>query len=263
MTTQRIFDWTPQAVVFDCDGTLVDSERHWQQARDIVLRENGAAPDPEFTERSKGLHYTECGALMARLAGRPDAGEEMTRHLLATFRALVAQCPVAVRGAPGLVTSLSRSAPLAVASNCPADVVEFSLQSVGLRQRFRHIVVPGPGVRPKPSPDTYAEAVRRLGAECRDALAVEDSLNGLKAAAGAGLRVIGVGRNPGPEALALADLWVDTLEDPDLVAWAKSRPAARRQEARRQEAGAPHTAPVRPKIPQQGGRAQSGARTAP
>ncbi|MEU6095145.1 HAD family phosphatase [Streptomyces sp. NPDC047079] len=255
MTTHRIFDWTPQAVVFDCDGTLVDSERHWQQARDIVLRDNGAAPDPEFTQSSKGLHYTECGALMARLAGKPEAAEEMTRQLLAGFRALVAQCPVAVRGAPGLVTSLSRFAPLAVASNCPADVVEFSLQSVGLRQRFRHIVVPGPGVRPKPSPDTYVEAVRRLGAECGEALAVEDSLNGLKAAVDAGLRVIGVGRNPGPKALALADLWVDTLEDPTLMAWAKSRPTAPRDEA--------DGTPVRPKVPRQGGRNQSGTRAVP
>ncbi|MGV9566635.1 HAD family hydrolase [Streptomyces sp. NPDC003480] len=256
MTTHRIFDWTPQAVVFDCDGTLVDSERHWQQARDLVLRENGAKPDPEFTERSKGLHYTECGTLMARLTGKPDNSEEMTRQLLAAFRALVAQCPAAVRGAPALVTSLSRFAPLAVASNCPADVVEFCLQSVGLRQHFRHIVVPGPGVVPKPSPDTYVEAVRRLGAECGGALAVEDSLNGLKAAAGAGLRVIGVGRDPRPEALALADLWVDTLEDPRLVAWAKSRPTARREET-----GTPGTAPGRPRIPRQGGRASSETRT--
>ncbi|MGW1257747.1 HAD family hydrolase [Streptomyces sp. NPDC002513] len=256
MTTHRIFDWTPQAVVFDCDGTLVDSESHWQQARDIVLRENGAVPDQEFTERSKGLHYTECGALMARLAGTPDSGEEMARQLLAAFRALVAQCPVAMRGAPALVTSLSRIAPLAVASNCPADVVEFSLQSVGLRQHFRHIVVPGPGVVPKPSPDTYAEAVRRLGVEREGALAVEDSLNGLRAAAGAGLRVIGVGRDPGPEALGLADLWVDTLADPKLAAWAKSRSPAHSEEP-----GDPQTGPVRPKVPPQGGPAHSETRT--
>ncbi|MGW3027167.1 HAD family hydrolase [Streptomyces sp. NPDC001221] len=257
MTTHRILDWTPQAVVFDCDGTLVDSERHWQQARDIVLRENGAAPDPEFTDSSKGLHYTECGALMARLIGKPDSSEEMAGQLLAAFRALVARCPMAMHGAPGLVTGLGRFTPLAVASNCPADVVEFSLQSVGLRQHFRHIVVPEPGVAPKPSPDTYAEAVRRLGVACGDALAVEDSLNGLKAAVGAGLRVIGVGRNPGPEALDLADLWVDTLADPELVAWVESRSTPRGEET-----GTRRPAPPRPRVPHQGGRPQSETRTA-
>ncbi|OIJ94622.1 HAD family hydrolase [Streptomyces colonosanans] len=253
MTTHRIFDWTPQAVVFDCDGTLVDSERHWQQARDIVLREHGVAPDPEFTETSKGLHYAECGALMARLAGRPDAGEEMTRQLLANFRALVAQRPVPVPGAQALVKSLSRFAPLAVASNCPADVVEFCIESVGLRRHFRHIVVPGEDVLPKPRPDAYVEAARRLGVDRADTLAVEDSANGLKAAVDAGLRVIGVGRNPSKEALALADLWVDTLDDPGLVAWAESRPGVHREGA-----GNPHTASPGPPVPRQGGPARSG-----
>lgn len=259
MTAHRIFDWTPQAVVFDCDGTLVDSERHWEQARDIVLRDHGAVPDPEFAARSKGLHYAECGALMARLAGRPDASEEITQQLLATFRALVAQHPVAVRGAQLLVTRLGRSTPLAVASNCPADVVEFCLQSVGLRHHFRHIVVPGAKVLPKPRPDAYVEAARRLGVDCGSALAVEDSVNGLKAAVDAGLRVIGVGRRPSEEALALADLWVDTLDDPRLLAWVDGGPAAHRKEAD----GAASSGTAQPTVPPQGGPADSetGARS--
>ncbi|MEV5987838.1 HAD family phosphatase [Streptomyces sp. NPDC052051] len=250
MTSHRIFDWTPQAVVFDCDGTLVDTERHWEQARDIVLSGYGVVPDAEFAESSKGLHYTECGALMARLADRPDAVEDMTEQLLASFRELVAQRPVPVAGAQDLVRNLARIAPLAVASNCPVDVVEFCLESVGLRPHFRHIVVPGTDVLPKPRPDAYAEAARRLGADGGDTLAVEDSVNGLKAAVGAGLRVIGVGRQPSKEGLALADLWVDTLADPELVAWAKSRP------------GAP-TAADQPLVPKQSGSAESGTEALP
>ncbi|MER6124107.1 HAD family phosphatase [Streptomyces sp. NPDC001795] len=258
MTSHRIFDWTPRAVVFDCDGTLVDSERHWQQARDIVLRDHAIEPGPEFTESTKGLHYTECGALMARLGGKPDRAEEMTLQLLATFRALVAQHPAATRGAQTLVTALGRGAPLAVASNCPADVVEFCLESVGLRHHFRHVVVPEAGVRPKPQPDTYAEAVRRLGVDCGSALAVEDSVNGLKAAVAAGLRVIGVGRRPGREALALADLWVDALDDPKLTAWAENRPSALREET-----GTARTGSAQPMVPRQGGPVRSGIRSAP
>jgi beta-phosphoglucomutase-like phosphatase (HAD superfamily) len=165
---------------------------------------------------------------------------------------------VAVRGAPALVTALSRAVPLAVASNCPADVVEFSLQSVGLRHHFRHLVVPGAELRPKPHPDTYAEAARRLGVECGSALAVEDSVNGLKAAAAAGLRVLGVGRRPGREALALADLWVDALDDPGLAAWAQSRPTVLRDSA-----GTARRTEPRPRVPRQGGPAQSGTRTVP
>ncbi|MFF8593612.1 HAD family hydrolase [Streptomyces sp. NPDC015220] len=250
MTKPPMFapDWTPTAVVFDCDGTLVDSEQHWQRARAVVLRAFGHAPDPEFAERARGLHYKDCGALMADLVGHPDQAEEMTSQLLSTFRALVARDPVTTRGARDLVRALGRAAPLAVASNCPADVVEFCLESVDLRRHFRHIVVPGGDIRPKPHPDTYAEAARLLGASGGDVLAVEDSVNGLKAAVAAGLRVVGVGPRPGPEALALADLWVSALDDPELTAWADSRPAARRPTADR-----PGAAPADPKVPRPGG----------
>ncbi len=258
MTSHRIYDWTPRAVVFDCDGTLVDSERHWQRARDIVLRDHGVVPGPDFTESAKGLHYTECGTLMARLAGKPEGSEEMTRQLLSAFRALVAEHPVATRGAPALVRTLGRTTPLAVASNCPADVVEFCLNSVGLRHHFRHIVVPEAGVRPKPHPDTYAEAARRLGVDCGSGLALEDSVSGLKAAATAGLRVIGVGPRPAPEAVALADLWVDALDDPRLLAWAQTRPPALQADR-----DTTRTAPARPTLPGQGGPARSGTRSVP
>ncbi|MFJ2564511.1 HAD family hydrolase [Streptomyces sp. NPDC094154] len=260
MATHHMFDldWTPEAVVFDCDGTLVDSEQHWQQARISVLRDFGCEPGPDFTERAKGLHYTECGALMAGVAGRPEAAGEMTERLLTTFRTLVAREPVAARGAKGLVTILSRVAPLAVASNCPADVVEFSLEAVGLRRHFRHIVVPDEEVRPKPHPGTYTEAVRRLGVNEGNTLAVEDSVNGLRAAVGAGLKVVGVGPRPGPEAAALADLWVGALDNAGLMGWAASRPRTVRRTT-----GTPGTAPARPSVPPPGGPSRTDTPSAP
>lgn len=217
-------DWAPEAVVFDCDGTLVDSERHWERARGVVLRGFGHAPGPEFAERTKGLHYIECGALMAEFIGRPDCAQELAEQLLAAYRSLVARDPAPMSGARELVTVLSRRAPLAVASNCPADLVEFSLESVGLRHHFQHVVVPEGPIRPKPYPDTYAEAVRRLGSNGANALAVEDSVNGLRAAKRAGLRVVGVGSRPSPDALDLSTLWVRDLEDPALMAWASGLP---------------------------------------
>lgn len=225
MTHHRILDWTPEAIVFDCDGTLVDTERHWEQAREMVLEAHGVTPDAAFAEGAKGLHYTECGALMARVAHRLELTEVMTRQLLEAFRDLVAQDPTATPGAVALVTEASRFAPLAVASNCPADVVEFCLESVGLRRYFRHVVVPGEGILPKPRPDVYVVAAQRLGADPGRTLAVEDTGCGLRSAGRAGLRTVGVGRRPSVEDLTLADLWVGALDDPRLVAWARSRGA--------------------------------------
>ncbi|MBH5338646.1 HAD family phosphatase [Streptomyces pactum] len=250
MTHHRILDWTPEAIVFDCDGTLVDTERHWEQAREMVLADHGVTPDASFAQGAKGLHYTECGALMARVAGRPELTEVMTRQLLEAFRDLVAQEPAPTPGAVALVSAVSRFAPLAVASNCPADVVEFCLESVGVRRHFRHVVVPGEGIAPKPRPDVYAVAARRLGADPARALAVEDTGCGLRAAGRAGLRTIGVGRRPSMEDLTLADLWVGALDDPRLVAWARSRGTPRGATA---GAGRPGRNGEAPAVPAPGG----------
>ncbi|MDI5966234.1 HAD family phosphatase [Streptomyces sp. SL13] len=223
MTVHTITDWTPSVVVFDCDGTLMDTERHWQAARDTVLLGYGVVPDPEFAELSKGVHYTDCGRMMAQFAGRPESTQAMTVQLLDAFRKLVAENPVPTPGAERMVAGVARFAPLAVASNCPLDVVESCLEAVGLLRYFERIVVPGDGVRPKPDPDPYLTAVRALGGEPRDALAVEDSVCGLRSAAAAGLRVLGVGPRPADEATELADWWVPSLAEPGLTAWVAGR----------------------------------------
>ncbi|QMU76746.1 HAD family phosphatase [Streptacidiphilus sp. PB12-B1b] len=225
MAKKSILTWTPAAVVFDCDGTLMDSEQHWQEARELVLRGHGIAPDDLFAARAKGLHYTQCGRLMAETAGFPGLAEAMTRQLLDVFRKLVAENPVTCPGARELVLAAAEFAPLAVASNCPLDVVESSLDQAGLLSCFAHIVVPQDGLLPKPEPDVYLAAVERCGAVPDESLAVEDSACGIRSAVSAGLRVLGVGPHPGEEETAMADLWVTTLADPALRAWAAGRQA--------------------------------------
>ena len=220
MTADRILKWQPSAIVFDCDGTLMDSERHWVAAREIVLHEYGTAPDAAFSERTRGVHYTECGRLMAEFAGVPALADTITEQLLDQFRKLVMDDPVTKPGAVDLVRRTSAFAPLAVASNCPRDVVESGLARAGLLQYIGHVVVPDDTMRPKPAPDLYAHACRTCDVPPDQALAVEDSHCGIVAAAEAGLRVLGVGPRPADETLALTDLWVESLDDPQLTAWA-------------------------------------------
>ncbi|MEC3993858.1 HAD family phosphatase [Actinacidiphila sp. DG2A-62] len=223
MRRTPLLSWTPDAIVFDCDGTLMDTERHWQDARELTLRDHGLRARPGFAERAKGVHYTQCGRLMADEAGRPDLGAALTDALLEHFRALVAADPVTMPGAAELVAHAAAFAPLAVASNCPADVVETCLSTAGLLAYFDHIVVPDSAVRPKPAPDVYLTAVRLCGAKPAHSLAVEDSACGVQAAVRAGLRVLGVGPRPEPVVAATTDLWVDRLDDPDVTAWATHR----------------------------------------
>ncbi|MEH0399201.1 HAD family phosphatase [Streptomyces sp. B21-088] len=222
MTARNILAWSPSAIVFDCDGTLMDTERHWQEARNATFRVFGLKPPAGFADRAKGVHYTECGALMAHETGKPDLAGDMAATLLSTFTALVDEDPVTIPGAAALVQSAARHLPLAVASNCPRTMVESCLDRAGLLGYFSHVVVAGEGVRPKPEPDLYSSAVRLCGVPPTESLAVEDSLTGMESARRAGLRVIGIGpRPPGPDA-EQADLWVESLADRNLVLWARS-----------------------------------------
>ncbi|MBL3666337.1 HAD family phosphatase [Streptomyces sp. M2CJ-2] len=240
MTTpvRPLLDWSPEAVVFDCDGTLMDSERHWQEARRRAFRSFGFKAPPGFAEQAKGVHYAHCGRLMAESVRKPELTADLTASLLGHFLSLVADDPVTMPGAVELVRLLSGRLPLAVASNCPLEVVEESLARAGLRERFQHVVVPseapreadGPAgapaaeaVRPKPWPDVYAEAARLCGVRPGRALAVEDSLTGVESARRAGLRVLGVGPRPDGEDGGGADLWVTSLDAPELLAWARTR----------------------------------------
>ncbi|MFJ7201262.1 MULTISPECIES: HAD family hydrolase [unclassified Streptomyces] len=220
MTPRHIFTWSPAAIVFDCDGTLMDTERNWQDARSRVFREFGLKPRPGFAERAKGVHYTECGSLMASETGKPQLADDMAQALLSHFMTLVAEDPVTMPGAAALVRLAARHVPLAVASNCPLDVVEFCLARVGLRSYFAHVVVAGEGLLPKPHPDVYATAVRLCSVRPEDAMAVEDSVTGVESARRAGMRVLGVGPRPAEEGADRADLWLRTLAEPELQAWA-------------------------------------------
>ncbi|MFB8024428.1 MULTISPECIES: HAD family hydrolase [unclassified Streptomyces] len=222
MTARNILAWSPSAIVFDCDGTLMDTERHWQEARNVTFRIFGLTPPAGFADRAKGVHYTECGALMADETGKPDLADDMAATLLTTFTALVDEDPVTIPGAPALVRLAARHIPLAVASNCPRTVVESCLDRAGLLGFFSHVVVAGEDVRPKPEPDVYSTAVRLCGVPPEGALAVEDSLTGMESARRAGLRVIGIGPCPPGPGAEQADLWVESLADRDLVRWARS-----------------------------------------
>lgn len=111
MTAHRILAWSPSAIVFDCDGTLLDTEQHWQEARNITFRSFGLKPPAGFAERAKGVHYVECGALMAHETGKPDLADELTDALLKNFTTLVDEDPVTMPGAVALVGQLARHRP--------------------------------------------------------------------------------------------------------------------------------------------------------
>ena len=211
----------PQAVVFDNDGLLLDTEEAWTRAEEILFARRGR----EFTVEDKrtliGSSRATAAVKLEALLERPGEGEQLMDELIELVM-LEALKGVAPRdGALQLLARLSDAGvPLAVASNSERAFLERTLASAGLLHDgpFRAILCAEDIQTPKPAPDIYLEACRRLGVDPGASVALEDSPTGAASAAAAGMFVIGVPYFPGSE-IPGADLLAGSLAD-DSVAQA-------------------------------------------
>ncbi|MEE1650942.1 HAD family phosphatase [Brachybacterium sp. J144] len=208
-------DWTPRAVVFDCDGLLLDTESVWQRAQDAVVTEIGAVLTPEDDALLHGSTIEVAAEILAARAGREEA-----QVLEALHREFDRELSGGIRLMPGAAETLARASakvPLGCASNSWLEALEHKLTAGGLREHFTVLEASDTVARAKPAPDMYAAAAAALGVDPAEALALEDSGTGAQAARAAGLRLIGV---PTPGAPApIAELTLTALTDPDLAAW--------------------------------------------
>lgn len=207
--------WTPQAVVFDCDGLLVDTEAEWVGVQDSYLASHGAALDPA-TRRA--LTGRSAETVIRTIAERLDADpQRVADDLIALHRADVGRGLRLLPGAEETVRAIAARVPIAVASNSPREMLDQKLAGMPFGGLFDASVAIEDAPAPKPAPDMYRAGARLLGADPADALAFEDSETGAQAATGAGLALIAVpsleGQHP------VADLTLASLEDDDLRAW--------------------------------------------
>lgn len=193
-------------VAFDLDGVLVESEHLWEENWAAFAASRGRTWLPEHTARLQGMSVPEWAAALAAHTDDPDAvavAETVIDGMIAALRdGRIEVLP----GSAEMVRAAAERVPIAVASSAPRRLIEAVLEAHGLRDRFRAVVSSEEVPRGKPSPDVYEEAARRLGVDPRRCLAVEDSSNGIRAAAAAGMTVIGLPNPtypPKPEAVAL------------------------------------------------------------
>jgi HAD superfamily hydrolase (TIGR01509 family) len=200
------------AVIFDCDGTLVDSEPLARTAWERALLPYGYALTDADAEASVGLPYPRVHAYFAARASLPDANAfwgEFTGELFG----LIDSSLVVFDDAVDAVRSLrSRGVPVAVASSSPRERLSRTLGRAGLLDAF-DVVVSGDEVEHgKPAPDMFLLAASRLGVEPGACVVIEDSPPGVQAGIAAGMFTLAVCRVPGTEAsLAAADRVVDTV----------------------------------------------------
>ena len=202
----------PAAIVFDLDGVLVDSEQVWDEVRRGLVAERGGSWTAEATTAMQGMSTPEWSAYLGTLgaAGTPgELAEAVIGAMAARYRERVPLLPGAVEA----VTALAGRWPLAVASSSPPRLIEAVLDAAGVAGRFRVTVSSEEVARGKPAPDVYLAAADRLGADPARCVAVEDSANGLRSAAAAGMTVVAVPNPhypPPADALALAAATVPT-----------------------------------------------------
>ena len=203
------------AVVFDLDGLLLDTERLWDEVREELARERGG----QWSERAQadmmGMSSPEWSRYMHDVVGLPESpdeiADEVVRRMVARYRERLPLIP----GALEAVERLAAHWPLGLASSSNRPLIDLALELGGFAPLFAVTVSSEEVGRGKPSPDVYLEAVRRLEVEPPNAAAVEDSGNGIRSAHAAGLRVVAIPNAhfpPDEEALALADV-VDSLND--------------------------------------------------
>jgi HAD superfamily hydrolase (TIGR01509 family) len=208
----------PTAVVFDNDGLLLDTESVWTRAERDLFERRGLEFTPVHKRELVGASAAIAGGILERRLGEPGRAEALIEELNELVVAELEHGVEAMVGARELLRELKRrGTPIGLVSNSPLVFVQRSLEIVGFHDRFDVLLSAHEVAAPKPSPDPYLEACRRLGVEPGpDVVALEDSPTGVAAARAAGLTVIGI---PSLEGMALDEAHhiAESLRD-DIVA---------------------------------------------
>jgi len=205
---------TVQAVIFDLDGVLIDSERAWDEARRQLVLEHGGRWSDDAQRAMMGMSSTEWSRYMRDRLQVPLAPERISAEVVARLERRYRQRLPLLPGAREAVARLARCWPLALASSANRPIIDLVLRLAGLERDFALTVSSEEVARGKPAPDVYLEAARRLGLAPANCVAIEDSSNGIRSAAAAALAVIAIPNRdfpPDPQALALAAVVLPSL----------------------------------------------------
>jgi HAD superfamily hydrolase (TIGR01509 family) len=205
-----------EAVVFDLDGVLLDSEQLWDEVRESLARERGGRWHEGAQADMMGMSSREWSVYMHERIGLPEPPEEISAEVV---RRMLERYTRELPLIPGAVEAVERIAarwPLGLASSSNRGLIDAALEAAGLARYFRVTVSSEEVERGKPAPDVYLEAARRLDATPERCTAIEDSQNGIRSGKAAGMRVIAIPnpRFPPPEdVLADADVVLDGIEE--------------------------------------------------
>jgi HAD superfamily hydrolase (TIGR01509 family) len=203
-----------EAVIFDLDGLLVDSESVWDDVRKEFVEEKGGTWHDGAQRDMMGMSSVEWSRYVRDRLGVDMDPEEISREVADrvadTYRKMLPLLPGAVEA----VKSLAAEWPLGLASSSNRHVIDLVLDLAGIAGDFAATVSSEEVGAGKPAPDVYLETAKRLGVDPAACVAIEDSTNGIRSAHAAGMGVIAVPNQdfpPDPDAVDLADETIESL----------------------------------------------------
>ena len=209
-------------IVFDLDGTLVDSERLWVAAAEQVLRQQGRpVPHEQALELIYGRAWGDIRSDMLR--DHPDAfadAADLERQMGAAFDTLKGECDIRIHSSIALLERLAATHPVGIVSGSSRRVIGEMLRLAGVDGLVSVIVSTEDTPRGKPHPAPFALGAKRLGLPPSECLAFEDSRAGVLSAKAAGMSVVGLQRDGAPpQDLSPADQVVADLAEFDIDRW--------------------------------------------
>jgi HAD superfamily hydrolase (TIGR01509 family) len=198
-----------EAVVFDLDGVLIDSEHVWDEVREELARERGGRWHERAQADMMGMSSVEWSRYMHDVIGLREPPAKISAEVVRRMQARYAEGLPLIDGAVEAVERLGRAFRLALASSSNRPLIETVLERAGLTDAFEVTVSSEEVARGKPAPDVFLEAARRLGVLPERCAAIEDSANGIRSAHEAGMHVIAIPNRrypPPPPELVLADV---------------------------------------------------------
>jgi HAD superfamily hydrolase (TIGR01509 family) len=217
-----------EAVVFDLDGVLVDSEHVWDEVREELARERGGRWHERAQADMMGMSSTEWSRYMHDVVGLTEPPSEINDEVVRRMQERYAVELPLIDGAAHAVRRMAESYRLGLASSSNRPLIDAVLADSGLGDLFQATVSSEEVARGKPAPDVYLEALRRLEVPATRAAAVEDSANGIRSAHAAGMRVVAIPNRrypPPPDALELSDVVLESLDELTLATVARLEPS--------------------------------------
>jgi HAD superfamily hydrolase (TIGR01509 family) len=211
-----------EAVVFDLDGVLLETEKAWDEVREQLVRDRGGRWHDRAQRDMMGMSSVEWSRYLHDELGLPDPPEALSAEVVRRMEERYRERLPVIPGAREAVERLAARWPLGLASSSNRELIDLALELLGVAHFFKATVSSEEVARGKPAPDVYLEAARRLDTDPHRAAAIEDSHNGIRSAKAAGMRVVAIPNcqfPPDEQALALADVVLDSLGEltPDVV----------------------------------------------